>query len=44
MAYIVLGVPWCDINVLNVHAIFEEKSNDAKDSFDDELKQVLSVS
>jgi len=43
MAYIVLGVRWCDIIILNVHATFEEKNDDAKDSFDDELKQILSV-
>jgi len=39
MAYIVLRGCWCNVIVLNVHAPSEEKSNDSKDSFYDELEQ-----
>ena len=38
--YIVLTVCWCNIIVLNVHAS-EEKSDDSKDSFYEELEQVF---
>jgi hypothetical protein len=31
---------WCDV-VLNVHATNEDKRNDSKDSFYEELEQVL---
>jgi len=34
MPYIVLRGRWCNIIILNVHAPSEEKSDDAKDSFD----------
>jgi len=37
MSYIVLRGRWCNI-VLNVHAPSEEKSDDSKDSFCEELE------
>jgi len=40
MSYIVLRGRWCNIIVLNVHAPIEEKSDDSKDSFYEELEQV----
>ena len=39
MSYIVLRGCWC--NVVNVHALSEEKSDDSKDSFCEELEQVF---
>ena len=36
MLYIVLIGRWCNIVVLNVQAVSEERSNDAKDSFYEE--------
>jgi hypothetical protein len=41
MLCIVLRGCWCIMIVLNVHAPDEEKSNDSKDSFDEELEQVF---
>ena len=41
MPYIVLRGRWCNIIVLNVHAPSEEKSDDSKDSFCEELQQVF---
>jgi exonuclease III len=41
MSYITLRVLWCDIIVLNVHAPTEEKDDDIKDSFNEELEQVF---
>jgi hypothetical protein len=41
MSYIILKVRWCDIIVLNVHAPTEDKDDDIKDSFYEELEQVL---
>ena len=38
--YIVLRGCWCNIIVLNVDAPTEEKSDDSKDSFYEELQQV----
>ena len=40
MSYIALRGRWCNIIVLNVHAPSEEKSDDSKDSFYEELEQV----
>jgi hypothetical protein len=39
--YIVLRGCWCDIIVLTVHAPIEDKSDDSKDSFYEELEQVF---
>jgi exonuclease III len=39
MSYIILKGRWCDI-VLNVHAPIEDKDDDIKDSFYEELEQV----
>ena len=41
MSYIVLRGRWCNIIVLNVHVPSEEKSDDSKDSFYQELEQVF---
>ena len=41
MSYIVLRGRWCNIICLNVHAPSEEKSDDSKNSFYEELKQVF---
>ena len=40
MSYIILRVRWCNI-ILYVHAPSEEKSDDSKDSFCEELEQVF---
>jgi len=40
MSYITLRGHWCDI-VLNVHTTTEDKSNDIKDSFYEELECVF---
>jgi hypothetical protein len=40
MSYRALGGRWCNI-ALNVHAPSEEKSDDLKDSFREELKQIF---
>jgi len=37
--YVVLRGRWCNIIVLNVHAPSEEKSDEAKDSFYEELQE-----
>ena len=39
LPYIVLRGRWCNIIVLNVHAPSEEKSDEAKDSFYEELQE-----
>jgi len=39
--YIVLRGRWCNITVLNVHAPSEEKSDDSRESFYEELEQVF---
>jgi len=41
VSYIVLRGRWCNIIVLNVHAPSEEKSDEAKDGFYEELEQVF---
>jgi hypothetical protein len=41
MSYITLNGRWCDIIVLNIHAPNEDKDNDIKDSFYEELEQVF---
>ena len=38
---VVLRGRWCNIIVLNVHAPSEEKSDNSKDSFYEELEQVF---
>jgi hypothetical protein len=37
----VLKGRWCNFIVLNVHALTEEKSDNSKDSFYEELEQVF---
>jgi exonuclease III len=41
MRYIILRGCWCHIIVLNVHAPTEDKTDDLKDSFYEELEHVL---
>ena len=41
VSYIVLRGCWCNIIILNVHARSEEKSDESKDSFYEELEQVF---
>jgi hypothetical protein len=41
VSHIILRGRWCNIIVLNVHAPSEEKSDDSKDSFCEELEQVF---
>jgi hypothetical protein len=41
MSYIILRGRWCNIIVLNVHAPCEDKSNDIKDSFYEELARLF---
>jgi hypothetical protein len=41
MAYIILRGRWCHIIVLNVHAPTEDKTDDVKDSFYEELERVF---
>jgi hypothetical protein len=41
MLYIILGGRWCDIIVLNIHAPAEDKIDDMKDSFYEELEHVF---
>ena len=41
VSYIVLRGRWCNIIVLNVHAPSEDKSDDSKDSFYEELEKVF---
>jgi len=41
MLCLVLRGSWCNIIVLNVQVTSEEKSDDPKDSFYEELEQVL---
>ena len=44
MSYIVLRGHWCNVIVLNVHEPSEDKGGDSKDSFYEELAQVLIIS
>jgi hypothetical protein len=41
MPYMILRGRWCNIIVLNVHAPTEEKFDDIKDRFYEELEQVF---
>jgi hypothetical protein len=41
MSYIILSSRWCHIIVLNVHAPTEDKTDDVKDSFYEELESVF---
>jgi hypothetical protein len=41
MSYITLRGRWCPIIVLNVHATTEDKTDDVKDSFYEELERVF---
>jgi hypothetical protein len=41
MSYIVLRGRWCNIIALNAHAPTEDKNDDSKDSFCEELEQVF---
>jgi hypothetical protein len=41
MSYIILRGRWCHIIVLNVHAPTEDKTDDVKDSFYEEVERVF---
>jgi hypothetical protein len=41
MSYIILRGRWCHVVVLNVHVPTEDKSDDVKDSFYEELERVF---
>jgi hypothetical protein len=41
ISYIVLRGRWCNVIVLNVHAPTEEKGDDSKDSFCEEVEEVF---
>jgi hypothetical protein len=41
MSYIILRGRWCQVIVLNVHAPTEDKTDDVKDSFYEELERVF---
>jgi hypothetical protein len=41
MSYIILRGRWCNIVVLNIHALTEDKIDDVKDSFYEELERVF---
>jgi hypothetical protein len=41
MSYIILRGHWCDIIVLNVHAPTEDKIDDMKDNFLEEVNHVF---
>jgi hypothetical protein len=41
MSYIILRGLWCDITVLNVHAPTEDKTDDMKERFYEELAHVF---
>jgi hypothetical protein len=41
MSYIILRGQWCHIIVLNVHTSTEDKTDDVKDSFCEELERVF---
>jgi hypothetical protein len=41
MSYIILRARWCNITVLNVHASTEDKMDDIKDRFHEELEHVF---
>jgi hydroxypyruvate isomerase len=41
MSYIILRCRWCHIFVLNVHAPTEDKTDDVKDSFCEDLERVF---
>jgi hypothetical protein len=41
MSYIILRGRWCNIIVLNVHAPTEDKVDDIKDRFYEELERVV---
>ena len=43
VSYIFLKGRWCNIIVLNVHALIEDKSDDSKDSFYEELERVFLI-
>jgi hypothetical protein len=41
LSYVILRGRWCNIIVLNVHAPCEDKGDDVKDSFCEELERVF---
>ena len=43
VSYVVLRCRWCNIVVLNEHASSEEKRNDSKGSFYEEIEQIFVI-
>jgi hypothetical protein len=43
MSYIILRGHWCDIIILNVHAPTEDKIDDMKESFYEEIECVFDI-
>jgi len=43
ITYIGLRGRWCNVFVLNVHALRDLKSDDSKDSFHEELEQIFII-
>jgi hypothetical protein len=43
MSHVILRGSWCHITVLNVHAPREDKIEDVKDSFYEELGRVFDI-
>jgi exonuclease III len=41
MSYIILRDRWCHVIVLNIHAPTEDKTDDVKNSFYEELERVF---
>jgi hypothetical protein len=41
MSYIILRGRWCNIIIINVHAPCEDRSDDIKDRFSEELGRVF---
>jgi 23S rRNA C2498 (ribose-2'-O)-methylase RlmM len=43
MSYVILKGHWCHIIVLNVHVPIQDKTDEVKDSFYEELERVLDI-
>jgi hypothetical protein len=41
MSYIILRGHWCNVSILNMHVPCEDRSDDVKDSFYEELGRVF---
>jgi hypothetical protein len=41
ISYTILRGGWCNVIILNVHALTEDKTDDTKDSFYEELERIF---